>query len=299
MEQSESHTARGVVSSMLASVLFGVMFYVAGVLDASAESIFGWRMLLTAAFFVLALARAAGRRAAHALWSRLRSSWVLVAVLLTTTTIVGVQMWLFAWSPLHGHGLDASLGYLLLPIVLVLVGRLVFREDVTRLQWLAVALAGAAVGIKLTVSSAVSWVTLTICIGYAVYFALRKRYGLVEQAVYGAEVALLCPISVGLVLVTAGASTTVGMALVVAIGIAGAAAMSAYLAASRLLTMALFGLLSYVEPVLLFVASLALGETVGAADVVVYGLLAVALGILAAGAFRPGRAPSFGRRRAR
>ncbi|WP_054821756.1 hypothetical protein [Arthrobacter sp. JCM 19049] len=42
--------------------------------------------------------------------------------------MVGVQLWLFVWAPAHGKALDASLGFLLLPITLVLGGRLVFKS---------------------------------------------------------------------------------------------------------------------------------------------------------------------------
>jgi chloramphenicol-sensitive protein RarD len=37
-----------------------------------------------------------------------------------------VQLWLFMWAPINDHGLGVSLGYFLLPLTLVLTGRLVF-----------------------------------------------------------------------------------------------------------------------------------------------------------------------------
>lgn len=282
----ETPNVRGVVSSIVASVLFGMMFFIAGILDASAESIFGWRMLLTAACFLIALATPGGRRAARWVWGRLTSAWWMPLMLIISTILVGVQMWLFSWSPLHGHALDASLGYLLLPIALVLVGRLVFGEQVSRIQWIAVVIAAIAVAIKLLASATLSWVTLTICIGYAAYFGLRKHFKMTAQAVFGAEVAVMLPVATAFVLFTDGPSTSTGMAAVILIGLAGAVAMSAYLAASRLLTMPMFGLLGYVEPVLLFVAALILGETLTGVDAVTYSLLALALTILSVGGFQ-------------
>jgi chloramphenicol-sensitive protein RarD len=83
---------------------------------------------------------------------------------------------------------------------------------------------------------------------------------------------------------------------VVAAALAGAVAMTAYLAASRLLTLPVFGLLSYVEPVLLVGVALLLGDVIAGWDVVVYALLAGALGLLSLDGFRaarsrPGLAP--------
>ena len=37
--------------------------------------------------------------------------------------MLGVQLWLFLWAPLHGRALPVSLGYFLLPLVMVLAGR--------------------------------------------------------------------------------------------------------------------------------------------------------------------------------
>ena len=51
-------------------------------------------------------------------------------------------------------------------------------------------------------------------------------------------------------------------ALVPLLGVVSAVALALYMAASRLLPMGLFGLLTYVEPVLLVLVALLLGETV-------------------------------------
>lgn len=289
MHTSAPHSVRGVISSLIASVLFGAMFFVAGVLDASAESIFGWRMLVTGACFAIALCWPSSRRALRELWVTLRRRPWMPLILATTSALVGVQMWLFAWTPMHGHGLDASLGYLLLPIILVLSGRFLFHERVSRTQWVAVAIAAIAVVVKLAFSASLSWVTVLVCLGYAAYFALRKRFDLATQSAFGGEVAVLCLVAIPLVIVSPGATSAVEQSLVLALGLAGAAAMTAYLAASHLLSMPVFGLLTYVEPVLMFVAALLLGEHLSGSDAFSYGLLAIALAVLAAGSLSRGR----------
>lgn len=52
---------------------------------------------------------------------------------LVFTAIVGLQLWLFVWAPVNGYALDVSLGYLLLPISLVLIGRIVFKDRLSPL----------------------------------------------------------------------------------------------------------------------------------------------------------------------
>ncbi|OMB95140.1 hypothetical protein A5733_13565 [Mycobacterium sp. NS-7484] len=283
-----THHARGVGLSVLASGLFGLIFYLSGVVDASPQAVFGWRMLIMTACYCLTLASRTGRRLLAELWRTLTRAWWLPLVFVATSFLVAAQMWLFSWAPVHGRALDASLGYLLLPIVLVLVGRIIFKESVTGLQWAAAALAVAAVALKIVATSAISWVTFTICLGYALYFALRRRYGLDNPAAFPVEVALTVPVSVWFVIVCQGPSSFSGYTAVLVVGLAGAVAMAAYVAASSLLSMPVFGLLTYVEPVLLFGVALLLGERLTGLDVVVYALLAVSLVVLAVGGFRRG-----------
>jgi chloramphenicol-sensitive protein RarD len=292
MPDTQTHRVRGVLSSLVASVLFGAMFLLYGVVDASAEAQFGWRMIVTTVCYGLTLATRPGRAALAQLWKVVTSAWWMPLVLVALAAVVGVQMWLFAWTPAHGYGLDAALGYLLLPIALVLIGRLLFRESVSRLQWLAVIIAVVAITAKVVLTAAVSWVTFAVCIGYAIYFTVRKHTRLDLPATFGAEVVVLLPVGIVFVLVAPGATSAGGQIAVIAAGLAGTLAMSAYLAASRLLTLALFGLLSYVEPVLMFVVSLVLGEHLHPFDVVVYTLLAVALTVLAVDGYRGSRMPA-------
>lgn len=254
-------------------------------------------MLITTGCYCVALGSRTGRRLLGELWHALMRVWWMPVAFACTSFLVASQMWLFSWAPAHGHALDASLGYLLLPIVLVLVGRIGFKETVSGMQWLAVAMAVAAVGLKVVATAAVSWVTFAVCFGYALYFALRRRFGLDSTAAFGAEVALTVPVAVLLIVVCQGSSSWGGHAAVLFAGLAGALAMSAYVAASTMLSMPVFGLLTYVEPVLMFIVALLLGERLTALDAVVYTLLAVALTVLAIAGFRSaGRARIAGQR---
>ncbi|TDH96991.1 hypothetical protein DWA16_20550, partial [Acinetobacter baumannii] len=57
-----------------------------------------------------------------------------------------VQVWLFLWGHMHGLGLLASLGYLLLPLVPVLACRVLYGEEISKFKWVAVVLALIGVG---------------------------------------------------------------------------------------------------------------------------------------------------------
>ncbi|MBB1051057.1 permease [Dietzia sp. CW19] len=299
-------TARGVAAVVVASGLFGGIFYLSGVIDASAEVVFGWRIVVTFACYSLVMLLPSGRVMVRDSWATLTREWWSPLVFGLLCVLVGMQLWLFSWAPLHGHALDASLGFLLLPLALVIGSRAVLKSEVSTWQWMAVGIAAAAVAVNIGVSPSLSWVTFVICTGYPIYFVVRRRVGMDKPMAFGFEVAALTPLGVWLI-VSGGQhpSSVAGRLALVSVGVAGAAAMAAYLAASQLLTLPLFGLLGYLEPVLLVAVAFALGETVRGIDTLTFGLLGLALTLLAAEGYRAARrdrrsgaAPRPGSRRA-
>lgn len=283
-------SSRGVIFSLSASAIFAGMFYVSTQVTSSAEVVFAARVLLSLLCYVVALLHPAVRRGVAVLWRRLRSRWWMPLLSLLLTIVSGVQLWLFMWAPMHGRGLDAALGFLLLPISLVLAGRFLMKAHVSRMQWLVVSLAGIAVIVKLIATPQLSWVTLMICVPYALYFVARERFGLDAPMAFGWEVALMTPAAILALTLSAPIDPTVlEYSALAAIGFGSAVAMTCYLGASYLLPMPVFGLLGYVEPVLLVAVALLLGEQMQGADGLVYALLAVALAVLAVDGFRAAR----------
>lgn len=277
---------KGVVASVLASFLFGALYYLAPLLaPLDGEQIFGWRVLVTlpcTTALVLWLGQGQQVRALALLaW---RQPAVAVA-LLASAGLLGVQLWLFMWAPLHGRALPVSLGYFLLPLSMVLTGRVLYRERLTRLQQLATGLAALGVLYELVRGGAMSWETWLVVLGYPVYFVLRRRLGSDHLGGHWMDMALLAPVAAWFVLRDPSTLPQVAAhphlwALLPAVGVLSAVALSLYMAASRWLAMGLFGLLTYVEPVLLVLVALVLGEDLLPAQRPLYGLIFAAVAVL-------------------
>lgn len=205
-------------------------------------------------------------------WSVLRGSllrvWrepLLALALPFAAALVGVQWALFVWAPLSGKVLDLSLGYFLLPLAMVLVGRLFYGERLRPLQLLAVVCALVGVAHELWLTRAFSWVTLVAALGYPPYFMLRRWMRVDALSGFTFEVLWMAPLAIWLIATRGPVDLFVQAPqlwwLLPGLGVLSALAFGAMMAASRLLPMGLFGILSYVEPVLLFaVAVLFLGE---------------------------------------
>ena len=268
--------SKGIVLSVLASVLFAVMyFYTSLLVPLTGVEIFGWRMLLTVPCMTVFMVVSGEWRRVREVLLRVAGKPLLLLGLLLSSGLLGVQLWLFMWAPLNGHSLDVSLGYFLLPLTMVLTGRLVYGERLSRLQKIAAFFACLGVLNELYQVGSFSWATLLVAIGYPTYFVLRRRLAADNLGGLWLDMALLLPVALWFV-----QSGEQGFAvfdlwpwlylLIPLLGVISASALVCYIIASRLLAFSLFGLLSYVEPVLLLGVSLLLGESIKAGEWLTY-----------------------------
>ena len=283
---------KGVVASVLASVLFGVIYWISPFLKPlGGEEIFGWRVLATLPFTTVLLLWRGEWTQVRELAQRVRQRPALGAALVLSAAMVGVQLWLFMWAPMAGRALPVSLGYFLLPLVMVLAGAVLYRERLSGPHKLATALAAAGVGAELLRAGGVSWETWLVAVGYPLYFALRRRLRTEKLGGHWVDMALAVPVALYFVLRAPSTLPVVAgdlplAALVLVVGVLSAVALALYMAASQLLPMGLFGLLTYVEPVLLVVVALLLGERLAPGQWLLYGLVFAAVGVLVVDALR-------------
>ena len=262
---------KGVALSLTASVLFGVMYYYSSLLSPlTGEEIFGWRMLLTVpvmTVFVLAWGEW-GR--VVAILRRLRRGPVLWFVLPLSSGLLAVQLWLFMWAPLHDKALDVSIGYFMLPLTMLLAGRVFYRDRLSRPQQLAALIASLGVAHGIYQAGGFSWAALLVAFGFPWYFILRRRFRTDHVGGLWFDLFLTLPVAFWFAIVSNDAGLSVFAdrpllyLLIPILGVISSLALASYVLASRYLNLSLFGLLGYVEPVLLVLVALLLGESIAA-----------------------------------
>ncbi len=259
---------QGISLSVLSSILFAALYYYTTVLHPlDGAAIFAWRIVLGLPAVALLISRARGWPEIYQTMRRLRRSPRLCFMLLLSASLIGIQLFLFVWAPLHQRALDVSLGYFLLPLVMVVVGRVFYRERLTRTQTVAVLIALTGVLHELIRADSFSWVTAVVMLGYPPYFMLRRVLRTGSLSALWFDMLIMLPAALFLL---QGQEVSVWQqfslfpalfALIPLLGLISSAALISYISASRLLPLGLFGLLGYVEPVLLFwVAFLFLNE---------------------------------------
>ncbi|MGK0741607.1 EamA family transporter RarD [Leucobacter sp. Z1108] len=279
----------GIVVSVASSLTFSVLYFLTPLLaPLPAEAIWAMRSLIAVPIITGVLWFTRGWWQTVEIGRRIRREpWLLPGIMLAGG-LLALQVWIFGWAPLNGSAMQVALGYFLLPLVLVLVGRFLYGDRMVWWQWIAAAVAATGVVFEIVRVGGISWETLVVALGYPVYFVLRR--GLKFSSVGGIwwELVAMAPLAlVVLVLeLSTGSAASVNPMLWWAAPIFGVVAGFAqlfYLLASRLLSMSIFGLLSYLEPALLVVAAVLIGERIAPGEWFTYGAIWTAVLILVVG----------------
>ena len=94
--------------------------------------------------------------------------YILSAFLLAT------NWYIFIWAMNNNHIVEASLGYFINPLVNVLLGVVLLKEKMLRLQWLAILLAFGGVMYLAVNYGHFPWISLILAITFAYYGFIRK-----------------------------------------------------------------------------------------------------------------------------
>ena len=273
---------KGVLVSLLASFLFGYMYYFSTLLKPlSGTDIFGYRMIFTFPFVVLSVFMFKQKNALIHRLKLIKKQPHLALPYLFCGLLMGFQMWLFLWAPNNGSSLSVSFGYLLLPIVMVTAGRLIFKERISTFKFIAVVIAALGVISNIVLKGGLSWEAIAICVGYTTYFSVRKALKNSDLASCCLEMLILIPISIYFALQTDFAvveqSNPNILGLLVLLGLISGTALIAYVIASNMLPMNLLGLLGYVETIMMVFVSFFIGEQIDAESYPLFICLVLAM----------------------
>ena len=287
----------GVTLAVVSNLLFAMLYFYSNLLQPlTGTQVFIWRMLSMWVALVSFLA-IRGRLGQHLqILSKLRTPKQL-AWLLLPTPIFFSQLWLFMWAPVNGQGVQVAMGYFLFPLMMVLFGFLFLGERLSKLQWLAVGFAMVGIGLEIVRTQSISWATLWVCGTYPIYYIMRRLQGI--KAITGmlVDLTLFLPFALGYLLFVAPenltfvASSGMYLVLVASLGIFSVLALRTNVDASQILPVNVFGMMSYLEPVLLFFLAITLlGDSFEQGMLYSYGLIWIGIMFLIAHGVRQLRA---------
>ena len=282
---------KGILCCMSANFLFGLGYYFAILLrPLSGESMFGYRIFVLAPFILLAIILFKQADKFSELLQKIRQNPPLVLLIALLAFIQGFQLWLFLWAPNNGQAIEVSIGYLLLPIVAVALGKMVFKERFTTLKWLAIGFAVLGVCSNIWLTGTFSWATLAAGVGYPIYITLRRYFQINNLATFFVELLFIMPFAAYFAMQTnvteMVAQNPFLFYFLALFGIVNGAAFILYIASSNMLPVNVLGMLGYVEPLVMLFISFAIGEVLEAKSYLLMLCLAFAIGLLTLDSFR-------------
>src|SRR3954471_15286285 len=287
-------TRRGFAFGVAAYGLWGVLPIYFKLLETlPAFDIVAHRVVWSIPFLAVLLTVAGG-------WGQVRSAAANRKTLgtLTLTALLIAGNWLlYVYAVTSGHILAASFGYYLNPLANVLLGRFVLKEQLNRLQWIAVAI--AATGISVLAAGALGplWISLTLCVSFALYGLLRKVVAADAVTGLGSETAILFPLALlwlgwrAVAGVPVMGTNQLQTGLLVVAGIVSNTPLPLFTAGAKRLQYSTLGMLQFIAPTLQFLIAVLYGEPLRAAHFIAFPAIWIALALYVAASVTAPRLP--------
>ncbi len=283
----------GVVYALLAYGAWGIIpIYWKWLADVPASELLALRVAETAVFsaLLLTMLRRWPETAEALRKPRQRVALPLGALL------IGSNWLIFIWAVSHDQVLDVSLGYYLNPLINVLLGNLLLREQLRRAQLVAVMLALLGVVGLLLDRGGLPWVSLSLAATFALYGLVHKVTTVRPIPRLFIETGLLAPLALAFLLLrepVGGALPTTPESIRPLLLVAGpltALPLLWFASAARRMTLTALGMFQYIAPTLtMLIAVLLFGEHFSRAHAFAFACIWTALALFSADAWRAKR----------
>ena len=218
---------------------------------ASPTEILAHRFVWTLVFMLLLLAAVRGLKQMRTITGR---QWAIVTA---AALLISVNWGLYIYAVNNDHVADAALGYFINPLVSVLLGVIVLRERLRRLQLMSVGVATLAVVVLTVALGSPPIISLGLAFSFGFYGLVKKQVRLTPTQSLTAETLVLAP--VGLIylwfLQSQGSNTFVQFGvghalLLVTAGVVTALPLLCFARAAQELSLTSLGMIQYITPVL-------------------------------------------------
>lgn len=219
---------------------------------------------------------------------------------ITLASILIAFNWgLYIWAVDSDMIIDASLGYYINPLFVVLLGVVVFKEKLS--FWTGTALTIATIGviIKTVQYGTIPWISLSLAISFGLYGAIKKMVK--ASAIVGLtlETTILSPFAALYIIARqvsgVGAFETQGpfvIFLLIGSGVVTAIPLLLFACATKRLPLSLVGFIQYISPTIsLLIGIFIYNESFTMIDVLAFCFIWVALGVYTWSQVRPVRSP--------
>jgi chloramphenicol-sensitive protein RarD len=210
-----------------------------------------------------------------------------------TATLVSINWGVYVWAIAAERTLDGALGYYINPIFSVFLGAMLLGEKLNKLQWAAVGLAAAAVGVLTYANGSLPWPALALTLSWGFYAYFKRSLPIGPNQGFLLEVLILSPVALGYLIWLGGQGgghfvpLTIDMWLLMGCGIVTAVPLMLYANGAKGLRLATIGIMQYIAPtMIMLIAVFVFEEPFGSARAIAFPMIWAALGLYTFAMFR-------------
>lgn len=249
---------KGIIIGVFAYVIWGLLPIYWKALDAVRPDVIITHRIIWSFFFILIYIALTNRMKPFLTeLKRIVLHKKVFLAIIVASIIIGTNWLVFIWAVQNNYVLQASLGYYINPLMNVLLGVLILKERLSRMQQISVILAAIGV-LYLTISYNVfPWVSIILASTFAIYGLLKKFANLDATFSLMIETAVLTPAAFIYLFFQFGGSLgfhslTSTNLLLISTGVATAVPLLLFGAAVLYMPLSLTGFLQYIAPTIMF-----------------------------------------------
>ena len=122
-----------------------------------------------------------------------RSNRRVVMLIVLSSIAITVNWGVFIWAVNNGRILETSLGYFMIPLISMLFGALVLKENITKIQWLAIGIAAAGLCLEVVTLGGLPFVSISLAFSFGSYSLLKKLTAIESLAGFTIESLFITP----------------------------------------------------------------------------------------------------------
>ncbi|GHV75918.1 chloramphenicol-sensitive protein RarD [Spirochaetia bacterium] len=213
-------------------------------------------------------------------WLRLFADPKKRTLVILSGLLITLNWGIYIWAVNNGHTIESSLGYYINPLISILLGLIIFKEKLGRLQWVAFAFALLGVLIITLLSGTFPWISLGLAISFGIYGLVKKKLSASSLESLGAETLAAAPIGIALLIFPLHALGDLGglsppaWAALVSCGMVTALPLYLFGQGAKLLPLSTVGFLQFLQPTVMFLMGrLVLKEPFPARNFAAFGFI--------------------------
>lgn len=212
----------------------------------------------------------------------------VLGVLVMSSLLISLNWITYIVAVQRGEFYAASLGYYINPLANVLLGTVFLKERLSRMQWLAVGIAGIGVAILAFEALDTLYISVMLALTFAIYGLLRKRAAVGALPGLTIEVLVLAIPAIAVIALVPHAtsgleSDLAGHALLIGAGLWTAIPLLLFATAARRMDYSALGFVQFLAPTIVFLLGLTvLGEPLDPVRLVCFVFIWVAIAVFSA-----------------